>query len=87
MKTELYVAETEEGPEGAAQSKLLLRLKKNKTEIVEQLGLALCEDTPASPPTHHRQEFSPLIGQHTIRLSSHWLERIYTIGRSSAIKS
>ena len=46
------MAETEENIEGG-QSKLLLRLKKNKTEIVEQLTTALCEDT-ACASTHDR---------------------------------
>ena len=46
------MAETEENTEGG-QSKLLLRLKKNKTEIVEQLTTALCEDT-ACASTHDR---------------------------------
>ena len=47
------MAETEENTEGG-QSKLLLRLKKNKTEIVEQLTQDLCEDTASSPDTHER---------------------------------
>ena len=52
IKTQLYVAETEENTEGG-QSKLQLRLKKNKAEIVEQLTTALCEDT-ACASTHDR---------------------------------
>ena len=52
IKTQLYVAETEENTE-SGQSKLLLRLKKNKAEIVEQLTTALCEDT-AGASTHDR---------------------------------
>ena len=46
------MAETEENTEGG-QSKLLLRLKKNKTEIVDQLTVALCQDT-AGVSTHDR---------------------------------
>ena len=53
IRTHLYVAETEENSEGG-QSKLLLRLKKNKTEIVDQLTVAFCEDTVAGANTHDR---------------------------------
>ena len=47
------MAETEENSEGG-QSKLLLRLKKNKTEIVDQLTVVFCEDTVAGANTHDR---------------------------------
>ena len=57
IKAELYVAETEDTTEGGSHSKLLLKLKKNKTEIVERLTQDLwedSEDTTASPSTHER---------------------------------
>ena len=51
------MAETEDTTKGGSQSKLLLKLKKNKTEIVERLTQDLwedSEDTTASPSTHER---------------------------------
>ena len=51
VRTQLYAPDCEENTE-KEQSKLQLRLKRNRTELVGQLAGSLSEDTVPSQDTH-----------------------------------